>query len=340
MLKYLALISIIVLISFQRSDAQHIHFSQYYLQPLMINPALSGDYDGDMRLSTIQRRQWRQLGAPIVTNGFSAEKKIRIYPDFLTIGLQFVNDKISVYNLNTNMIFLSSSYMKKLGRHTVRLAVQGGFVKRDIDFSGLAFPSQYNSSTGYFDTQQFNGESNLYDNHSYIDFNVGVLWKKKFSRNYTSKTGISFSHLNKPNDLYSEVSSALPIRYVLHHTSEFTLNPGWYFLPKIQLMRTDGATNFLTLLHMKKDIQPEVSFYFGPGLRGYAAQNDAIIFTMGFELGYLDLGFAYDFNISGLSKASNRKSTIEFGAVLRTPPKKYKPIIHKKKLPCAVPMQR
>ena len=47
------------------------HFSQYYIQPMTMNPAFTGAFDGDYRVSGIWRSQY---GNTLNTKGLSAEK--------------------------------------------------------------------------------------------------------------------------------------------------------------------------------------------------------------------------------------------------------------------------
>ena len=42
------------------------HFSQYYMHPLWLNPALTGAINGDYRVGVINRNQWSSI-----TNAFS-----------------------------------------------------------------------------------------------------------------------------------------------------------------------------------------------------------------------------------------------------------------------------
>src|SRR5262245_20435253 len=49
------------------------HFSQYYAYPMWLNPALTGAFDGDFRVTGIHRRQWGGLMQPFSTYGLSAD---------------------------------------------------------------------------------------------------------------------------------------------------------------------------------------------------------------------------------------------------------------------------
>ncbi len=49
------------------SIAQDIHLSQFYNSDHLLNPAKVGDFDGDYRIGTNYRNQWREISKPIST---------------------------------------------------------------------------------------------------------------------------------------------------------------------------------------------------------------------------------------------------------------------------------
>src|ERR1700720_2994721 len=61
------------------------HFSQYYIQPMTMNPAFTGAFDGDYRVSGIWRSQY---GNTLNTKGLSAEKTSNKNANF---GVNLVN---------------------------------------------------------------------------------------------------------------------------------------------------------------------------------------------------------------------------------------------------------
>ncbi|MEZ4924560.1 MAG: type IX secretion system membrane protein PorP/SprF [Crocinitomicaceae bacterium] len=55
--------------------AQDIHFSQFYMNPVYLNPALTGNHDCNYRFSANQRSQWRSVSRPYNTIAMSAENR-------------------------------------------------------------------------------------------------------------------------------------------------------------------------------------------------------------------------------------------------------------------------
>ena len=49
------------------------HFSQYYVYPSWLNPALTGAIDGDYRVSAIYRNQWGNIANGFSTIGLSGD---------------------------------------------------------------------------------------------------------------------------------------------------------------------------------------------------------------------------------------------------------------------------
>jgi hypothetical protein len=49
------------------------HFSQYYVYPSYLNPALTGAFAGQYRVAGIFRNQWSNVGSAYSTKGISSD---------------------------------------------------------------------------------------------------------------------------------------------------------------------------------------------------------------------------------------------------------------------------
>jgi hypothetical protein len=71
MKKLIARTTLVVIGTFcllSKSNAQvDPHFSQYYVYPAWVNPALTGIFDGSYRVSGIYRNQWGNVSSPFST---------------------------------------------------------------------------------------------------------------------------------------------------------------------------------------------------------------------------------------------------------------------------------
>lgn len=315
--------------------SQDIHFTQFYMHPLTINPALAGDYNGGLRGSFINRRQWGQLGKPIETMGASIEQKLRLNGDYLVFGGLFLNDRATQIGYVTTKAYFSSAFEKNISRHSISMGIQVGMSRTSLDQS-QTFPSQFNAGTGTFDSGISNNENGELFNGSYLDINVGFFWRTIYKQRFRFKTGFSLSHVNRPNEAFTDHVARVPIRYLAHHSTEIILTPQWSFISNSKAMYTGQAKEFITTVNAKKKITEDLSIMAGVGYRGYVINSDAALVILSASYHYLDFGVSYDWNVSSLSN-STQKTSVELSLAVRTPPpRKLKPILFKKNKPCPV----
>ena len=86
--------------------AQDIHFSQFYYSPLTLNPANTGRFDGDWRISNIFRTQWGSISKPYNTIAVGIDKRLNYFTQKFGVGIYFLNDKSGSAELNANKIML------------------------------------------------------------------------------------------------------------------------------------------------------------------------------------------------------------------------------------------
>lgn len=107
----------LLLISFF-ANAQDPHFSQFFASPLTLNPALTGKFDGTLRVSGNYRNQWPAFNNVYTTSTLSVDfpiLKSRL-PDYDTwgVGILALTDKAGGGVLTNNYIGVSTSYHKAL----------------------------------------------------------------------------------------------------------------------------------------------------------------------------------------------------------------------------------
>ena len=109
-MKFSSLVNITFIIAlFKFGIAQDIHFSQYNLSPLNLNPSLTGAFQGDLRFIGNHRNQWSSVSNPYATFGFSFEKK-KLFKLPISFGFQINQDRAGDSKLNTFQINPSVSY--------------------------------------------------------------------------------------------------------------------------------------------------------------------------------------------------------------------------------------
>lgn len=316
LMKHILTIIIIFLSLFL--NAQDIHFSQYFYSPLTLNPANTGNFDGNWRIANNFRNQWKALSIPYRTIGISYEHQLYIYSEQFSYGINIVNDKSGPASLTVNKLFGSLAYHKKIETHRLHVGIQGGIIFKSFSMDQLTFPSQFDMTTGYFNNQLNNNETNLISNINYPDFNIGLLWQKQM-QHFQTELGLSAFHLLMPKESFNDNNHKLPIRYSIYGGIYLPIK-SFYIKPQAFEMRQQKATDLILGLEAGFNISQN-NFGIKRIFAGFFIRNDfsttfdASIFMFGLQIKQLQLGFSYDINTSPLSVATNKRGAFEFSLI-------------------------
>src|SRR5919199_4055161 len=98
--------------------AQDPNFSQFFASPLTLNPALTGKFDGVLRVAGNYRNQWPTINNAFTTYTASVDGGILKghIPDFdqFGVGLLAFSDKSGNGVLQNNFLGISTAYHKAL----------------------------------------------------------------------------------------------------------------------------------------------------------------------------------------------------------------------------------
>ena len=129
---------------------QDIHFSQFNRSYLNLNPALTGNFEGDYRFNGNFKNQWSSVAEPYQTFSFAADARspLKSIPQ-VHLGILLFNDEAGVGGLKTTSFMLSGAYSLKLNYDSslaLMAGLQVGFQARSINFNLFNFDRQYNLS--------------------------------------------------------------------------------------------------------------------------------------------------------------------------------------------------
>ncbi|NLA24012.1 MAG: PorP/SprF family type IX secretion system membrane protein [Bacteroidales bacterium] len=318
-LKILAIIVVFILCAI-KINAQDIHFSQYKYSPLSLNPANTGNFDGNWRFSNNYRKQWSNVGIPYQTVSVGFDKAFKIKSNFLGLGVLFVNDRSGSAFLNINKIGLSSSYFIKIANgHYLGIGLSGAYALQAYDFNELSFPSQFNTNTGLFDNTLPNNISQRDENISYVDLNTGVQYRTN-QGNKKPYGGIALFHLNMPKVSFLQEDNRLNMRIAGNAGINMMLSENMYIDPHILFMYQKAASDYVIgaeagyLFHSLSFID---KLFAGVAFRTALTNYDALIVSGGAELYNFVIGVSYDVNVSRLATVSNMRGAFEISLIYK-----------------------
>ncbi len=315
--------SIAIMLMVSTSFAQDIHYTQYNMAPLSLNPSLAGAFEGTFRIGGLYRDQWRS----VISNQFITPSVYIDAPvfrgfgkkDWVGLGAVVVNDKAGTVSLTNTILMGGISYHLALGSKgntVISLGGQGGYVQKRVDKSGAIFEDQILTGSASSDLQNI-----VNDRVSYADFNAGLSLRSVLNKRMNFNLGFSMLHLAQPNytTFVDPVAAGipdedleLPRRMIGHGEFNADLTDKWTLSPSFLYQRISGGQEaaIQTLAGYHFNTEKDITLRFGGGYRiGDAAQ--AIV---GFDYKGFRIGAAYDINLSSLKTASANRGGFEIAA--------------------------
>jgi type IX secretion system PorP/SprF family membrane protein len=295
--------------------SQDIHFSQYYANPLYLNPAFAGTAVCP-RFIMNYRNQWPSIAGQYVSYSASYDQHIEKLSG--GIGILFNSDNAGEGTLKTNIFSAMYSYKMQVSRYvSIKLAFQGSYFQKMLDWTKLTFNDMVNPKYGF-----------VYDTHekqpgslkvSAVDFSAGILG---YGENFYA--GFAVHHLTEPNEAFFGISK-LPRKYTAHiggiinlaHSGKRRRIEDPYLSPNILFMKQQGFKELNYGLYFNK--YPLVG---GIWFRQGFGNPDAFIALLGFQTAVFKIGYSYDVTVSKLSNATGGSHEVSMGFQFDCKPKK------------------
>ena len=319
---------VLALLSFQ-AFSQDNYFSQSYASPLLLNPALTGAFEGRYRVSSIYRDQWSTaLTNPYKTFSTAFDIKWPVgqstarYKDQAAVGLLFYNDQAGAVDFSTSQISVSAAYHKALDIHNTQylsLGLQVGIAQKNINFGKVKFEDQFNGATGYSDPTNENLPEN---NFAYFDYSVGLNYS--LAPEYTRAklfVGAAMHHFLSPSVSFFarsdetglEPQNTLKKRYSLQISGFVPLSDRMALLPRGSIdqqgdhRKIDAGTN----LRFNTSSYKNVAVHLGAYARSVTdfdnvQRFDAVVAMFGVEFNNVLVGVSYDLNFDKIASSDRR----------------------------------
>lgn len=283
------------------------HFSQYYVYPSWLNPALTGAFDGSYRVSGIYRSQWGSI-SPFKTYGLSADFTT---DKNLNYGASVLHQEAGDGGYKYTTAYANVAYTGvKFGQgdfQRLTFGFQGGIIQRRFDMQKMTWGDQWNPVTGYNPGTQTADVLNRTSASSF-DLGAGALYfDAKPGKKANLYAGVSASHITRPDDKFSARSEArLPVRWTAHAGVRLNLSDEFSLTPNALYLKQGTAEE--KMLGAYAQIKATgVDLMVGANYRF----KDAISPYVGFTYRNMVLGASYDVNTSQLGKMVNGANSFE-----------------------------
>jgi type IX secretion system PorP/SprF family membrane protein len=273
---------------FASANAQDPAFTQFYANPLYLNPALAGSF-GCPRFALNYRNEWPQLSGNYVTYSASYDQYFKnISGGF---GVLATHDQQGQGTINTSMLGLVYSYHLTLNRKWKMLfGARAAWYQKFLDWDKLTFGDMIDPRRGFIYST---GDVPRGGSRGFFDASAGmVVFNKHFF------AGGAVHHLNTPNESMIIGESKLPMRFTGHMGAEIPLGARSKYsnstsiMPNIIYQYQNGFQELNIGTYIKYG-----SFNFGAWYRN----RDAFILTLGVNTGKFKLGYSYDVTVSKLN---------------------------------------
>ena len=285
------------------------HFTQYYVYPSWTNPALTGAFDGQYRVSGIYRNQWGNVSSPYTTYGVSGEFNTSKNMNF---GVSAINQTAGDggYRYTTgygNFAFTGMRFGPQ-ENHRVVMALQVGIIQRRFDATKLTWGDQWNPVTGY---NPGNSSAEVLSNKNVTSFDAGagiLYFDATPGKKANFYAGYAASHLTKPKDNFaSDEKAVVPMRHTIHAGIRLKLSEMLSLTPNALYLKQGTAEEKMVGAYLQVKAATETDFLIGANYRF----EDALTPFVGFTHKRMVLGASYDINTSDLGKIVKGTNSFE-----------------------------
>jgi len=277
----------------QEVFAQDPTFTQFYANPLYLNPAFAGS-NKCPRISMNYRNEWPNLSGNYVTYSTSYDKYVKNIKG--GIGLLATYDQQGRGTISTSMLGLIYSYHLKVNRKfTLLFGARAAYYQKSLDVTKLTFGDMIDPRKGFI----YNTGDILQNaSRQFFNASIGALG---FSKNFYA--GLALHHINQPNEsMITNGSSPQKMRITAHAGAIISLVKGargtksTTLMPNIIFQYQQGFMEMNIGTYVKHG-----NLTFGTWFRN----KDAFILSLGIQTKSFRVGYSYDITVSKLNNGTS-----------------------------------
>jgi len=298
------------------TQAQDLHFSQFFNSPLITNPANTGFIpDADYRLGANYRNQWSTIPIPYKTISIWGDAQVfrnRFETGWVGLGGVILRDVAGSGNLTSTRIYGSAAYHQMLGNTGLLTAgFNLGWANKRVDVTKFTFDEQWNGK--FFDVNIPSTENFANTNVSYLDVQIGLNYAYFPTDNIYINGGVSVMHVNGPRETFFGGDNKLARRGTIFLNGIFKLNDQWIINPAAYSSYQAKSMETVFGMSANYNLSGDGEQQLIGGL--YFRFGDAAIPMLGYQWKFLKFTFTYDVTTSSLRNYNHYNGATE-GALL------------------------
>lgn len=308
--------SLVLSMFYTTTYGQDPAFSQFYANPLYLNPALTGSAFLP-RLTLNYRNQWPSLPAHFVTYNAAYDQHVsQINSSF---GVLFNTDRAGDGMITTTTVSGLYAYNLQVSRNTyVNAGLQATYFQRRLDFYNLVFDDMLHPVYGQIYPTAERPPENL--SVSFLDFSTGMT----VSHKDILYGGFAIHHLTQPYDgWYNDNSTVLNRKWTFHAGAVIDLEPRMRGRRSLEAMTLSPNILYQQQMNFKQlnlgIYLNKYPFVVGTWFRHNFENPDAFIFLLGFQQSSFRLGYSYDVTVSKLKNVTGGAHEISFSFLFNNP---------------------
>jgi type IX secretion system PorP/SprF family membrane protein len=243
------LLFLLVLLCSTKSYAQYEYiFTNYFMAPTQLNPAMTGAYEGTYRVGGLRRNQWPVASPTYGTTSLFVDAPLLMVGKrhWIGAGFSFFNDVAKVdipgqtLNLKQSVPALSVAFhyaIDKKYKNVLTIGIKGGSSNYSASLPDIQL-TYSEISKGAVNKDWRPNELST----TFMDLSAGVMLKSKIDKKSDIVTGFSLGHLNTPDySLRGSTTADLPLALTAHFEYNRQLNKKLSISPNFLYRQIAGS---------------------------------------------------------------------------------------------------
>ena len=299
----------VILLCGNISNGQDVAYSQFYANPLYLNPALAG-LKVCPRFTMNYRNQWPSIAKGYVNYSATYDQYFENLSGAIGVMVNAADGGGGLLK-SFSASFIYAYHLVLSNDLVANVGFQGSYIQNKLNWDNLIFEDQLDISNGIISpkTNEFPPDQLA---KGFSDFSTGMMlgFKEKYY------FGAAVHHLTQPDiAFYNNVPSHLDLKYTVHAGAYIDLEPeggeneieNLSFSPNIMYLQQGNFHQLNMGIYL--NTFPLVT---GLWFRHNFENPDAVIALIGFQHEKIKAGYSYDFTLSRLTNNSGGAHEISF----------------------------